>query len=101
MRVKVFDGTGERYLGQGDYLGTTTVYVIVMPDGSLRSMKNAEEPPPESEVPEGAIVKKIQNNPKIQMDNGDVKYGCQVWWEPLKQVVEVTGEGEPDYDPWA
>ena len=98
MRVKVFDGTGEKFLGYGEYVGKATVYAIVMPDGSLRSMHNAEEEPPEDQVPEGAVVKRIGNNPKIVMDNGQVHYGCQVWWEPLKEVVQVT---EPDYDPWA
>ena len=99
MRVKVHDGTGEHFIGYGEYVGEVDVYVVVMPDGSLRSLGNAEKMPPDDMIPEGSIVKKIRKNPKIQMDDGSVRYGCQVWWEPLAEVVEVTDEST--YDPWA
>jgi hypothetical protein len=31
----------------------------------------------------------IEHNPKIQMDDGSVRYGCQVWWKPITPVEEV------------
>lgn len=99
MRVKVYDGTGQHFLGYGDLVGQADVHVIVMPNGSLQSLQNAEQEPTEDLVPEGGIVKKIKNNPKIQMDDGSVKYGCQVWWEALKETVQVVDND--GYDPWA
>jgi hypothetical protein len=31
-------------------------------------------------------------NPKIQLDNGKVVWGYQVWWGPEKHVVEMIGK---------
>ncbi len=83
MRVRVHDGSGEKLLGEGTYEGDVSVYFIVMPDGSLRSLSNAEEEPPPEMVPEGGEVVKTDDNPKIRLDTGEVVYGCQVWWEPI------------------
>lgn len=82
-RVKVHDGTGENYLGEGTYEGEVEVYVIRMPDGSIRSAENAEEPPPPGDVPPGCSVQKIPGNPKIRLDSGRVVYGAQVWWDEI------------------
>jgi hypothetical protein len=84
MRVRVYDDSGENYLGEGVYTGNVAVYFIVMPDGSLRSCSNAEEEPTPDMIPPGAEVHKSDDNPKIVLDNGRVVYGCQVWWEPIK-----------------
>ena len=27
-----------------------------------------------------------RNNPKLQLDNGDVVYGCECWWGPEAEV---------------
>lgn len=82
-RVRVHDGSGEKLLGEGTYVGDVAVYFIHMPDGSLRSLSNAEEEPPPEMVPEGAEVISSTDNPKIVLDNGRTVYGCQVWWEPI------------------
>lgn len=85
MRVRVHDGTGEKLLGEGVYEGDVKAYFIVMPDGSLQSLQNAEIEPPANEVPEGAEVVTTDDNPKIRLDSGEVVYGCQVWWEPIEK----------------
>lgn len=82
-RVRVFDGSGQKPIGEGTYVGDVKVYFIVMPDGSLRSLPNAEEPPPLEMVPDMAEVICKDNNPKIILDDGRTVYGCQVWWEPI------------------
>ncbi len=83
MRVKVMDGMGVDLLGYGSLVGHADVYAIKMPDGSLRSLENAEEAPPEEFVRDsGGELVRIESNPKIVLDDGRVLYGCQVWWEP-------------------
>ncbi len=84
MRVKVMDGTGVNLLGYGNLVGRVDVYAIQMPDGSLRSLVDAEEAPPEEIVRDsGGELVRIESNPKIVLDDGRVVYGCQVWWEPV------------------
>lgn len=97
MRVKVMSGDGTKLVGYGNYSEDVTTYVAVMPDGSLRSNSNAEVPLDVSQVP-GAVLRKIDHNPKIVLDDGRVVYGCQVWWEEVTETVEVERSG---YDPWA
>lgn len=83
-RVEVFDGDGSEFLGYGEYVGNVSVYVIVMPDGSIKSLKNAEQKPSDEEVTNlGGELLEVENNPKIVLDNGRVVYGCQVWWQPV------------------
>lgn len=80
MRVEVWSGDGVTRLGLGNYTEDVTTYAMRMPDGSLRSLCNAEIKPEAEIVPEGAEVIEIEGNPKIVLDNGNVVYGCQVWW---------------------
>lgn len=88
-RVAVRDGSGAKELGKGTYVGEVAVYFIVGPHG-ITSGKNAEEPPPPETVPAGSKVVYREGNPKIVLDNGEVVYGCQVWWEPIdEEVVSV------------
>lgn len=77
MRIRVRDSSGQNEIGLGTLVDHVTVYAIRSADGSLRSQRLAEEPF------EGAIP--LGENPKIEMDDGSVRYGCQVWWEPVKQ----------------
>ena len=86
MRVKVWNGDHTEFLGEGEYTGDVMVYVIQMPDGSLRSVQNAEEKPPPEMIPDGAFLRESPNNPKIVLDDGRVVYGCQVWWEPAENA---------------
>ena len=84
MRVKVYDGSGENFLGFGNLVGKADVYLINMPDGSIKSLDNAEECPSEEFIKETeGELEKVSNNPKIILDNGKVVYGCQVWWGPV------------------
>jgi hypothetical protein len=94
MRVQVWDGDQTTYLGEGTYEGETTVYVMYDPRVSadnlqMGSMPNAEERPPEEAIPEGWTVYAIENNPKIKLDDGQMVYGCQVWWQPQERRSEV------------
>jgi len=82
-RVRVHDGSGQKLLGEGTYVGDVAVYFMAMPDGSLRSLSNAEEEPSPELIPEGAELIKTADNPKIVLDDGRTVYGCQVWWEPV------------------
>ncbi len=85
-RVAVWTGDGETYLGRGTYVGVVTVYPILMPDGSLRTLREAEHRPTDEEVAQtgGTLIEGIHDNPKIVLDSGQVVYGCQVWWRPLE-----------------
>ena len=78
MRVKVWNGDQSKYLGEGTLLGTATVYFFPDKDGIIHSLKNAEEKP--KDIPGEDIIKSA-NNPKIELDTGEIVYGCQVWWE--------------------
>ena len=83
MRVDVWSGDQSEHLGEGELVGDVDVFFIAMPDGSLRSLSNAEERPDDSLVPEGGKIISTSNNPKIILNSGKVVYGCQVWWHPI------------------
>jgi hypothetical protein len=96
IRVSVYSGNGESYLGLGTLVGLVTTYAIRLPDGKLISSENAEEYP-KSELEalknsgleygfEYSLVK-THDNPKIVMDDGKVYYGVQVWWHPAPIVL--------------
>ena len=71
----------------GQYVGDVTVYVIHHPRGSLVSDKLAETRPTNEEVAAiGGRLERVDGNPKIVLDSGEVVYGCQVWWEPALDV---------------
>lgn len=87
MRVSVYSGDGQTYLGDGEIVGYTTTYALQMADGSCISMENAEEYPQEfiDEFRREGIIfdlREIKGNPKILMDDGAINYGIQVWWQP-------------------
>lgn len=78
LRVEVFSGDQQTRIGLGTVVDHVTVFVGHGDDGSLRSLRFAEQPFEGSQ--------EIGGNPKIQMDDGSVRYGCQVWWKPLKEA---------------
>jgi hypothetical protein len=82
-KVKVWNGDQSEFLGEGNYVGDVNVYVISMPNGSIQSIKNAEIKPSPEDIPEGGIIRSLKN-PKIVLDDGQVVYGCQVWWEEVE-----------------
>jgi hypothetical protein len=84
-RVRVHSGDGQTRLGDGKYVGEATVWYIRTADGNLLSHGNAEEKPPSHMVPEGGSLVESEGNPKIVLDSGKVVYGCQVWWEVIKE----------------
>ena len=75
LRVEVYDGSGDRLMGYGTVVDFVTVYVRRISGGAgIHSLRCAEtEFPGAQAVPE---------NPKILMDDGTVRYGCQVWFRP-------------------
>lgn len=87
MRVNVWSGNGKDSLGQGTYVGDVPLYYFWMSDGSIRSLKDAEEKPPDELILEmiaiGGTLTVSPENPKIELDSGEIVYGCQVWWSPI------------------
>jgi hypothetical protein len=79
-QVKVYAGDGQTFLGLGNYVGNETVYFYQDESGNLLSCSDATQVP--ADVPADKI-QKTEGNPKIILDNGQVVYGCQVWWEAL------------------
>lgn len=87
-RVQVFSGDGEQFLGYGMFMGVVTTYSVRLHDGSLWSQPNAEEPPTEDElVAIGGELVEDPENPKIQLDNGQIVYGCQVYWQECAEEL--------------
>jgi len=84
-RVKVWNGDKSKYLGEGTLVGFVTVYVFRNPDGGISSSTFAEEEP--EGIP-GELIEKIDSNPKIQLDDGRIVYGCQTWWAPIEANEE-------------
>lgn len=94
-RVKVFDGDGTTYLGEGVYEGDFEAWAIVVFDQAgnprLLSTPMAEKPTAEVMLDNGlqdgvnCRVQRLPQNPRILLDDGTVKWGCQVWWEPAKE----------------
>ena len=86
QRLRVQNGDRSKDLGEGTYLGDVKLYFFRMPDGSLRSRSDAEEEPSEALLEElqqagGKLV--TMENPKIELDSGEIVYGCQTWWSPI------------------
>lgn len=81
QRVDVWNGDQSQYLGKGTYVGNVTVYCWMAGLG-IQSLQNAEEKPTYIADKD---IKTLHDNPKIIMDNGDVRYGCQVWWKEAKK----------------
>lgn len=84
-RVEVFGGDGKTLLGKGRYVGDVTVWYIQSADGNLQSLGNAEEKPGRHLIPKGGKIVRDEGNPKLVLDDGTVKYGCQVWWNTIKE----------------
>lgn len=91
-RIRAWNGDQTEYLGEGNYVGQTTVYFIRMPDGSIQSNQNAEIEPDPDNVPEGCSVFCSEDNPKFVLDCGDTVYGCQIWWEPVEKEKDSKHE---------
>lgn len=87
FRVKVMNGDQTVDLGLGTYVGEVPVYFIEMPDGSLRSLENAEIRPSDEDAKAlGGKVCEAGRNPKIVLDkDGTVVYGCQIWWDEINE----------------
>jgi hypothetical protein len=91
-RVKVMSGDQSEDWGEGTYVGDVPVFFVAMPDGSLRSLENAEVRPSDEQLAElGGKLMEVGNNPKIVLDNpaphsgNKIVYGCQCWWESVDE----------------
>lgn len=85
------NGDQSEYLGEGEYVGDVPVSFMAMPDGSIRSLANAEVKPEPQDIPPGAKLVSAGNNPKIVLDSGRTVCGCQVWWQPAEQSKHEHG----------
>lgn len=96
-KVKVWSGDKSEYYGLGNYVSDVQVYFIKMPDGSLRSLSNAEERPDDEMIKaSGGELIEAGKNPKIILDNPledgrKIFYGCQIFWEDATQETKKTG----------
>jgi hypothetical protein len=83
-RVRVYDGWGKKFLGDGYHIGHAKVYAVRLPDGTLASPTNVEEPFPD-EMLEVFAETEVEHfdNPKLLLDDGTIKYGCQTWWTQI------------------
>lgn len=95
-RVKVWNGDRSEFLGEGVYVGNVTVYFVNTENGIV-SASNAEEKP--EGIPEEQIIE-TPNNPKIVLDDGRVVYGCQVWWEIIKDSSNNQTKDSSNYQKW-
>lgn len=88
-RVRVHNGDGSKLLGMGTYEKNVEVYFVHKKDGYIQSLHNAEKKPTDEELAEllkeGDELICSPDNPRIKLDNGDVVYGCQVWWEVVNE----------------
>ena len=89
MRVQVMSSDKSKDLGLGTLTEHVTVYLYVAPDGSLASSSDAEKKPSDEAASAleaaGCVPYKIEGNPKIVLDDGNIVYGCQVWWSSLPE----------------
>ena len=85
MRVRVWDGRGEKDLGPGWLIGNTTVYAFRHSSGHLVTQTDPTQEPPNELVikmeAEGYRLDQLDANPVIELDSGQTVYGSQVWWE--------------------
>ena len=64
---------------QGIYAGDVNVYAVLDEQtGNLIQVKEGDTAP---EPEPGQVVQEVGPNPKLVLDDGEVVYGCQVWWE--------------------
>ena len=95
MRVTVRNGDRSKYLGEGTYNDSAVVFVVVQPDGSLRSMPDASQYPSRDLEATGQVVRH-ERNPVIVLDSGQTVFGCQVWWSPIPEGPATYTHEEPD-----
>jgi len=54
-----------------------------------------EEVPPESAGGLAPMVNEMnRTNPKIELDNGDVVWGCECWWGSEDQIQEYLDDAD-------
>jgi hypothetical protein len=91
-RVRVWSGDGETYLGEGELVGEVTVYYWYKAGVAIESLLDAEQRPHDDLVAlmaeRGFVLIESDGNPKIVLDDGTVKYGCQVWWKYQDGEIE-------------
>lgn len=94
MLVDVYSGNTKTYLGRGQMNEFVTVYLFDVPIDdiflpALLTLDNPEEKPPDELVEElriqGVELREVTHNPKIVMEDGEVYYGCQIYWEQVKE----------------
>jgi len=91
-RVSVASGDGQSEMGQGVLTGFVTVYGVQTSTGALISLVDCERRPSEAELAAmgGGEIIELEDNPKIEMDDGRIVYGCQVWWNPIPTLVDYN-----------
>jgi hypothetical protein len=84
VRIRVL-GVDKSELGLGYWTENVTTHAVWDPKARvLMSRLDPTIPMADDEVPEGAERITVPDDPKLVMDSGEVFYGCQVWWEVVK-----------------
>lgn len=95
-KVEVWSGDGGKMIGYGHVVDHVDVYVFSLPNRDLLTMENCETVPPveaiERWLEQGAVLRVIQGNPKIKMEDGSFTYGCKCWWREVKDEQDKPGK---------
>ncbi len=77
-RVRVWKQDKSKYLGEGTFVGTATIYIIRVVGGTLVNL----DPEVRPELPEhiGHVIEELRDMPKILLDSGEFVYGCFLQW---------------------
>lgn len=91
QRVRVFAGDGVTPLGLGRYIGESkvkTMMVFTIDKGPVM-YSNAKNPEADLPLPPGMaeeqVVRHETETPKLQLDSGEIVYGCATWWSPIEE----------------
>ena len=88
LRVKVWDGRHEKYLGLGWFVGRKAVYTFWHPGRrTISTLSDPTQEPTDDEIAlmesDGFQLERLDDNPVIELDSGETVYGSQVWWDLL------------------
>jgi len=88
-RVKVWNGDKTKYLGEGVLVGEVNIYGVFVQQHGQPVLKTNPDPtkmPDLDALPKDAKIHKSKS-PKIQLDSGEIAYGCQTWWQAIPEEM--------------
>lgn len=90
-RVRVFNGSMTKSLGEGTLINYVTTYYFWSHDlKTFHLPANQEKRPSHSSErywnKKGYVLRINRNDPKIRLDTGDIIYGTQCWWDVITEL---------------